>query len=216
MSDTSAPRRAGTRAATEQALLDAFEAVLIRDGIRRLSVNAIVEQAGVGKPLVYRYFDGLPGLVRAWSERRGEWPRAAQRVRRPPADAGDAAFRERVAAELVASAEALRDNPVMLELMAEELTARSDLSEAFDSARGALGRPFLRTLLSDGRYRRRRNRAVVTVLYAAVSYLAMRARRSPRFMGMRLDTAEGWKTAMDMVRELATGRPAANREREDD
>jgi len=52
-------------------LLDALEKVLVRDGIRQLSLNAIVAEAGVGKPLLYRYFDNLPGLLATWVERRG-------------------------------------------------------------------------------------------------------------------------------------------------
>ena len=67
------------RPATEAALLDAFEAVLLRDGLRNLSVNAVVEEAGVGKPLLYRYFGDLDGLVRAWGERRGLWADLAAR-----------------------------------------------------------------------------------------------------------------------------------------
>lgn len=203
MSPNSPARGNRGREATEEALLDAFEQVLIRDGIRRLSVNAIVEAAGVGKPLLYRYFGDLAGLVRAWSARRSVWPAAADRARRTPAHEADDAFRRRVADELVASANGLRDNPASLELLAEELTASSDLSEAFGEARDAFGGQFVRTLLTRERYQRPDNRALITVLYAAVTYLAMRSRRSPRFMGLRLDTEDGWHDAMGMIREIA-------------
>jgi len=94
-------------------------------------------------------------------------------------------------------------NPVMLELLAEELTANSELTEAFGQARGEHGRQFIREMLNDHRYVQPENRGLIIVLYAAITYLAMRARRAPHFMGLRLDTERGWDEAMRMVRTIA-------------
>jgi AcrR family transcriptional regulator len=194
--------RALKRAATEDALLDAFERVLARDGIRNLTVNAVVEEAGVGKPLLYRYFGGLDGLVAAWGQRRQFWPPpvapdAKLRARETPQ-----AFRRRVHDELLQTAEYLRSHPVTLEFLAEELSARTDISPPFARVRRDRGRALMKTMLSDERYARRDMRRLIIVLYAAVAYLAMRSRRSPAFMGMRLDTEEGWADAMSMISEL--------------
>lgn len=199
-----ATRRSPDRRRTEQALLDAFETVLVRDGIRRLSVNALVDEARVGKPLLYRYFGDLPGLVRAWGARRGFWPSSTDpRHLQSRNTRDDAAFRREMADELVATGEYLRSNPVSLELLAEELTAESELSDAFAQARNEHGRPFLAAMFTDRRYTRRDNRRLIIVLTAAVTYLAMRARRSPNFMGLRLDSEAGWEDAMAMIREIA-------------
>jgi AcrR family transcriptional regulator len=202
---------ASGRPATEDAFLDALEAVLLREGLRKLSVNAVVEEAGVGKPLLYRYFGDLAGLVRAWGERRGLWANLAARGEPPSRRAkGDRAFRSQVADELVGVAEYLRDNPVSVEFLAEELSANADFAEAFAAARADHRRPFLRTMLADPRYRRRDNLRLIVVLYAAAVYLAMRAARSPAFMGLRLDTEAGWNDAMAMIREIAAlGLPGA-------
>jgi AcrR family transcriptional regulator len=201
------------REATENALLDALESVLVRDGLRNLSVNAVVEAAGVAKPLLYRYFGDLAGLARAWGRRRGFWATSGE-VDGPPShlERDEREFRQRIADELLASAEYLRAHPVTLEFLAEELTAESDLSAAFAEARDANRRPFLRTMLSDPRYLRRDNHRVIVIVYAALAYLAMRSRRSPNFMGMRLDTDEGWRDVLAMARELAElGAPPAAR-----
>jgi AcrR family transcriptional regulator len=193
-----------SRAATENLLLDALETVLQRDGLRQISVNAVVSEAGVAKPLLYRYFGDLPGLIRAWSERRGFW--AALGGESGPASRHErdaAGFRRGIAEELLASAEYLRSHPVTLEFLAEELTAASDLSAAFSEAREKQRRPFLRTMLGDPRYLQRENHRVIVIVYAALAYLAMRSRRAPNFMGLRLDTPEGWRTVLEMARELA-------------
>ena len=193
-----------SRDATENALLDALEAVLLRDGLRNLSVNAVVEQAGVGKPLLYRYFGDLKGLVRAWSERRGLWAdltAQGEPASRRTSDEG--AFREQVADELVGVANYLRDHPVSVEFLAEELSANADFSAALAAARADHRRPIMKAMLGDPRYCRRDNRRLIVVLYAAATYMAMRAARSPAFMGLNLDTEAGWNDAMAMIRELA-------------
>ncbi len=190
------------RLATEERLLDALETVLVRDGIRQLTLNAVVAEADCGKPLVYRYFGGLPGLLSAWAERRG-LPDADADVAGMPAaegDLGNAAFLEAVAERLTRRAAAMRAQPVLLEMLAEELTANSELTEPFALARQAQSRTFVRAMLEDPRYNEPDIRGKIILSIAAINYLAMRARRSPRFMGLRLDTDKGWQEAMTMVR----------------
>jgi AcrR family transcriptional regulator len=183
-------------------LLDALEAVLLRDGLRNLTVNAVVEVSGIAKPLLYRYFGGLAGLARAWGQRRGFWS-GGDEAPRSRMQQDDIAFRREIATELLASAERLRANPVTMEFLAEELTAESDLSAAFAEARAAQRRPYLKAMLSDPRYLRRDNHRVIVIIQAALIYLAMRSRRSPHFMGIRLDTEAGWRDVLAMARELA-------------
>ena len=190
--------RSRRRAATEDTILDAFERVLARDGMRRLTVNAVVEEAGVGKPLLYRYFGGLNGLVAAWGERRRFWPPAGGGAEaRTPEE-----FRDSIRRELLDTANYLKSHPVTLEFLAEELSAPGDTSTAFDQVRRDRGRALMKTMLTDQRYASRENRRVIIVLYAAITYLALRSRASPSFMGLRLDTDEGWADALAMIGEL--------------
>ena len=62
------------REATEAALIDAFGRVVQRSGLRNVGVNEVIKEAGIGKALLYRYFGGLPGLVKAWGEKNQIWP----------------------------------------------------------------------------------------------------------------------------------------------
>ncbi len=200
----SGSKNSSRREATEERLLDALETVLVRDGIRQLTLNAVVAEADCGKPLVYRYFGGLPGLLSAWAERRGV-PDADADVANMPEANGDtdhAAFLEAVAERMTARADAMRDQPVLLEMLAEELTAQSELTEPFARARQQQSRTFVRAMLEDPRYNDPDIRGKIIISLAALNYLAMRARRSPRFMGLRLDTDAGWQDALAMVRRL--------------
>ncbi len=189
------------RRATEDKLLDALETVLVRDGLRQLTVSSVVGEAGVAKPLLYRYFGDLPGLLSAWAERR-----AAPDSQRPdtawfpPID--DQEFAVMLADQLVESAQVLRKQPIMLEMLAEELTAHSEFSATFAKVRKRQSRSFVRKMLNDRRYIKPHIRGRIIILYAAINYLAMRARRSPNFMGLRLNTEKGWSEAMGMIRAI--------------
>jgi len=208
MNAQSAKKPHSRRESTENRLLDAVETVLVDKGIRHLTLNAVVEEAGVGKPLLYRYFGNLGGLLTAWVERRGSntasAPVTASDMQFAAGD--DDAFLAEVSRRMIASANGLHDSPVLLEMLAEELTADSEISAPFAAARLQQSRPFVRAMLEDARYTRTDIRARVILSYAAINYLAMRSRRSPNFMGLRLDTPEGWNEAMNMIHELIVGR----------
>jgi AcrR family transcriptional regulator len=64
------PKRA-TRIETEQRLLDAVGALLAEAGFSALGVNALARRAGVNKSLIYRYYGGMDGLLRAYAEAPG-------------------------------------------------------------------------------------------------------------------------------------------------
>ncbi|HEX7435576.1 MAG TPA: helix-turn-helix domain-containing protein, partial [Caldimonas sp.] len=69
----SAPRERN-RSETTARILGAVGEVLARDGFGALGVNAVAKHAGVDKVLIYRYFGGMPELLRAWGESGRFWP----------------------------------------------------------------------------------------------------------------------------------------------
>lgn len=48
---------------TKKKILTAAKLILARDGFECLKVNTLAEEAGVGKPLIYRYFTDMAGVV---------------------------------------------------------------------------------------------------------------------------------------------------------
>ena len=59
---------------TQEALVEAVGAVIDEGGVPSLGVNAVARRAGVDKALIYRYFDGLDGLVEAFAHSEDFWP----------------------------------------------------------------------------------------------------------------------------------------------
>lgn len=50
---------------TRARILDAARQILAREGFHGLGVNALASEAGVGKPLIYRYFGNMAGVAAA-------------------------------------------------------------------------------------------------------------------------------------------------------
>ena len=185
------------RESTEDRILDAFERVLSKQGIRNLSINAIVAEAGVGKPLLYRYFGDLPGLVRAWGERRGAFLDPF-----PEDGPGEERFddlKDLLEDDLIRTGEHLRDNPVTLALLAEELVGKNDVSKAFNDVRALTREASMKRLLRDPRYLEPDNRGLILIIYAAMTYLALRSKHAPNFFNIDLSTQEGWDDVNSLI-----------------
>ena len=193
------------RVRTEAALLDAFETVLIREGAGGVTVQAVASEANVAKTLIYKYFDGLEGMIKTWAAQREIFiplkelfpdpELAADRLHKDPY--GFAKM------QIIKQAEYMRDHPHYVELCLAELSGsgvvvdtllelRRERNEAESKALGerldGSGMPML---------------LPVMLLPAAITYLAMRARKSPLYAGIiQLDTDEGWAQIMVAVEQL--------------
>ncbi len=53
------------RERTERAILQALEDQLCETGMVGMGINVVAKRAGVSKELIYRYFDGMSGLMLA-------------------------------------------------------------------------------------------------------------------------------------------------------
>lgn len=208
------PKRQARRKATEDRILDAFETVLNQGGIRNLSINAIVAEADVGKPLLYRYFGNLPGLVQEWGRRRSVF------VDTDPAEGtGEERFedfKDLIESDLMQHAEHLRSHPVTLEFLAEELTGKNEFSAAFNEVRDRTRKASIRRMMRDKRYTEPENRRLIVVLYAAITHLALRSRHSPSFFGIDLDTEDGWNEIIGFIQGIFDDARLAAKHRRDE
>jgi len=190
------------RQATEAAIVDAFDRLMHRHGPRGIGVNAVVKEAGVGKGLIYKYFGGLPGIVKAWGEKNKLWPSTTELM-----GASDEAFSGLDAAGQIKTLvinhlNALRRNSIGTDLMADELMAPSEISEALTGARQKLGRECQAIFAQNHAMRDYDNYSMLVVALAAANYMAMRAARAPRFMGDDLASDEGWNAMLARIERV--------------
>ncbi len=197
-----APARLRDRRATEAAIVEAGERILLRDGFPALNVQTLAAEAGCDRKLVYRYFEGADGVVARLADRAAaELVRALDAAPRAETDS----LRAFARASLAAWLSALRSSPLTLRLMAWALVEDSPLLRRIEADRAALLQAWMRE-------RRPRLRvppegdpaALNAVLMAAVQHLALAD--GAAVGGLALDES-GWPRVMAALDRLLTAYP---------
>lgn len=177
------------RANTERQILQALEAQILETGMGGVGINAVAKRAGVSKELIYRYFDGMSGLLLAWMQEQDFWTRnpgfitAEETRHRRPEDL--------VLSMLRAQIETLGGNETLREVRRWELIEQNDVTATLAERREAAARGFVNRISElapdiDAP-------AVVSVMLAGVVYLTLRAKTAPQFMGLPLREPEAWE-----------------------
>ncbi len=111
------------RAATERAIIDAAKEILARDGFQNFGVNALARQAKCDKQLIYRYFEGLDGVIDAIGGDLANWSR--DRLRPLLALGRPADYAELIERLALGLLQAFRDDPLVQRIKAWEFSAPS-------------------------------------------------------------------------------------------
>lgn len=191
---------------SRKALLDAFETRLARHGAGEIGVNAVLDTAGVGKQLLYRYFGDLQGLAVAWSQERRDPLTLGARRERVAKRISALPKRERVAEILVDYATMLREHPWAIQVLLAEMSHPETLGRSMREIRLEIGRTHERLLLETESMQDDAALAQAFVLHAAAAYLAMRSRLAPDYNGLDLASDAGWAEAMNLLRRSVSTR----------
>ena len=190
------------RTATEAFILAAVGQVLARDGFGAVGVNAIAREAGVDKVLIYRYFGGLPELLRRWGASGRFWPGIDELTGDDPRALLALPAAERFAQFFERFIDALRARPLTIEILAAEIVERNALTAILESEREAWGAQ-VETLLGGEEFRQRPElRGMTLLLVAGVQYLLVRARTIRIFGALDLRSDAGWLAIKSSLRVL--------------
>jgi len=201
--EAAAGRPARDRAATEERILAAVGAVLARDGFGGIGVNAIAREAGVDKVLIYRYFGGLPELLRAWGGSGRFWPSVTELLGDEPQRLLGLPEPERFAAFFEHFIDGLRARPMTLELLAAEVVERNDLTAILETEREQWGEEAARVLGGPAFATRPWLLDVTLMLVGGVQYLLVRSRKIRVFGGVDIRSDEGWARLKASIRSMA-------------
>ena len=198
-----APRAGRGRAATEKLILAAVGEVLAREGFGGIGVNAIAKHAGVDKVLIYRYFGGLPELLKAWGDSGRFWPDVRELLGPEPHEFLALPAPERYARFFEHFVDGLRARPLTLEILAAEVVDRNELTAILEIEREAWGEEAARILGGKEFNARPELRGVTLLLIAGVQYLLLRARKIRIFGGLDIQGEAGWSALKASVRSMA-------------
>ena len=204
MADEAAPpSRPRDRAATEERILAAVGEVLARDGLGGVGITAIAREAGVDKVLIYRYFGGMPELLRAWGASGRFWPRVGDVLEPDPAAFLALPAAERYARFFEHFIDELRRRPLTLAILAGEVAERNELTAILETEREEWGAEAARVLGGTAFQAGAHTRGLTLLLVAGVQYLALRSRRIRIFGGLDIQDDTGWDELKAAIRAVA-------------
>lgn len=194
------PTRRRDRAATQALLINAVGSLLSREGFSALGVNAIAREARVDKVLIYRYFDGLDGLLCAYARQDERWPSVEEVLGEDASLLAALPPGERLGEAFVRLTRALRSRPGTIELLAWEAVEQGPVALAFEEVRE---RGIAELIAAVHGTPRGAIQGHVAALLASSTYLLVRSRRSDHYGGLELSTPEGWGELERSLRAFA-------------
>jgi len=187
---------------TRARLIDAVGRVLAQEGFEKIGVNSVAREAGVDKVLIYRYFDGLKGLVTAFCQREGFWPSPLEIMGGDKAAYASMPYPQQLAEGVINYLRAIRTRPLAREMLAWRFLVNNELTEAFDLVRMASGEEVIGLLNIPPGESAVDHRALRLILGAVVNHLGTRAGRLSMFTGINLEEESGWLRIEAMIRTI--------------
>ncbi len=193
---------------TKKILVNTVIEILEKEGFSALGINSIAEHANVNKVLIYRYFGGLPGLLKAVTDtldmtKTGLISLGSQNPGGVP-DLGKM-FKD----GFLSMHEQLKKDNLTIELMIQELSRENELTRSLAEAREEQGLKitekvgeFLSALPLNSSENKPDLQAVFAAASAAIYYLTLRARTVKMFNGVDIQSREGWNRICDCLAGL--------------
>ena len=197
-----AVKRPRDRATTEALMVKAVGRLLARKGFKALGINAVAREAGVDKVLIYRYFGGLPGLMKAFGQGSDFWPSAHELAGDEPERFRALPLADRMSALARNYLNAIRKRPVTQEIMAWELIERNQLTADLEDLRENRMMRFFEAFMSDSRHHPD-FLAISAIVGAAINYLVTRSRHTGFFSGVDLTDDAGWQSLLTAIDNLS-------------
>lgn len=190
------------RQATEKRILRAVGRILAEQGFRRFGINAVARQARVDKVLIYRYFGGLPELLRVYAEAGSYWPTIEEVAGGDPERICRMPLPEAVAELLCNFARAIRKRPVTLEILAWESIERNELAKVLERVRKEFTKSLYKAVVGSPDRAPEDMAAVITLVTAGINYLAVRSRKVDRYGAVNIRSDEGWRRLESAIRMI--------------
>ena len=185
--------------ATKERLVGAVGSLLAMGGFGALGVNAVAEEAGVDKVLIYRYFGGMDDLLKAFGRSGDFWPSISEVIGDDPSELMQLPLAQRWSIGLSRYAGALRRRPVTKEILAWEQIEQNQLIQVLREAREEWFLELLTHFPDDSDATDADLVATVLVIVGAIHYFVVLGRLQDDFSGIAIGADEGWETIDSVV-----------------
>jgi AcrR family transcriptional regulator len=193
------PGVARDKEATKDRLVGAVGSLLAKGGFSALGVNAVAQEAGVDKVLIYRYFGGLDDLLKAFGKSGDFWPSVAEVIGDDPSVLMQLPLAERWSIGLSRYADALRRRPVTKEILAWEQIEQNELIKVLRETREEWFGELMAHFPDDHEATDADLVATVLVMVGAIHYFVVLGRLQDDFSGIAIGADEGWETIDSVI-----------------
>jgi AcrR family transcriptional regulator len=193
MSEVAAPTGTKNKENTKHRLITAVGTLLAREGFGALGINAVADEAGVDKVLIYRYFGGMDELLSAFGQSSDFWPSIREVIGEDSSKLMQLSVAERWTLGLSHYAAALRKRPVTREILAWELIEQNDLILILRQAREEWFEELTTHFPDDADLTDANLIGTVLLIVGAIHYFVVLGRLQPQFSGIAIDADAGWE-----------------------
>ena len=168
-----------SRLQTEQKILQSLEKLLLEQGFAAVGINSLARQAGCDKVLIYRYFDGLDGLLMAFAEITPLWWEVDDILTESGDQIAQQSLGQYLQLLLKRHVAALQARPLTLEIMAWEMSQQNNLTMALACTRAERGMALVKQIRVHFEQPNIDIGGMLGVFGAAINYLLIRTRNAP-------------------------------------
>lgn len=184
------------RETTERRLLDTIGQMINESGFEKIGINAVANQSGVSKILIYRYFGSVEGLMAAYIRQHDFWINFPQEL---PDRNQLQAFLKNMFKEQI---EQLRSNPTLKRLYRWELSSDNEMIVKLREQREKAGMQRLVKISELTGYPQEELAPLATLLTASITYLVMLEEFCPVYNGIPLNNNTGWRQIIQGIDTL--------------
>ena len=184
------------RETTERRLLDTIGQMINESAFEKIGINAVANQSGVSKLLIYRYFGSVEGLMAAYIRQHDFWINFPQEL---PDRNQLQAFLKNMFKEQI---EQLRSNPTLKRLYRWELSSDNEMIVKLREQREKAGMQRLAKISELTGYPQEELAPLATLLTASITYLVMLEEFCPVYNGIPLNNDTGWRQIIQGIDTL--------------
>lgn len=180
------------KAQSKQKLIEAVGKIILQDGFNGIGINAIAKEANLDKVLIYRYFDGLDGLLREFAKQKDFYINISNLIRDKIETAEKHQVKDLIIKVLIMQLQELIKNKELQEFMLWEMVERNELTIAIAKEREEKGYELSNKLKEKMNLTNNESDAVMALLVSGIYYLVLRSRTVDVFNGVNINSESGW------------------------
>lgn len=181
------------RELTEQKILDAVGRIVEREGFESVGINAVANESGLSKILIYRYFGSIEQLLAKYMEEHDFWLNFD--ISLLPMD-NVKGFSKQIFRYYV---QMLRTSPALRKLYRWELSSNHPSIQLLRQRREETAMQIINSVCKFSGEPLDRVAGISTLVTASVSYLCILGENCDVYNSLKINDDSGWKKLLDTI-----------------